>query len=86
MPDGVGPLPPRGGPAKPRLGELAVPALVVTAAHDPAGFREIGPLVARDAPDARHVELDSDHYVTLREPELLAGVLVEFLAAAAPQE
>jgi pimeloyl-ACP methyl ester carboxylesterase len=86
MPDGVGPLPARGGPAKPRLGELAVPALVVTAAHDPAGFREIGPLVARDAPDARHVELDSDHYLTLREPELVGRVLVEFISAAAPQE
>jgi pimeloyl-ACP methyl ester carboxylesterase len=86
LPDGVEPLEPPGAPAKERLGELAVPTLVVTAAHDPAGFREIGPLVAGAAPDARHVELDSDHYVTLREPELLAGVLLEFLGAAAPQE
>jgi 3-oxoadipate enol-lactonase len=86
MPEGVGPLPARGGDAKPRLGELAVPTLVVTASHDPDGFREIGPLVAAEAPDARHVEVDSDHYLTLREPELLAGVLVDFLAAAAPQD
>jgi 3-oxoadipate enol-lactonase len=86
LPDGLEPREPEGPPAKERLGELAVPTLVVTAAHDPAGFREIGPLVAREAPDARHVELDSDHYVTLREPELLARVLLEFLAAAAPQE
>ncbi|HUJ56696.1 MAG TPA: alpha/beta hydrolase [Gaiellaceae bacterium] len=69
-----------------RLAELAVPALIVTASHDPAGFREIGPLVAREAPDARHVELDSDHYLTLREPELVSRVLLEFLASAAPQE
>jgi 3-oxoadipate enol-lactonase len=86
LPEGLEPISPEGAPAKERLGELAVPTLVVTASHDPAGFREIGPIVARDAPDARHVELDSDHYLTLREPELLAGVLVEFLAAAAPQE
>jgi 3-oxoadipate enol-lactonase len=86
LPDGVGPLAPAGPPAKERLGELAVPTLVVTAAHDPAGFREIGPLVAQAAPGASHVELDSDHYVTLREPELLSRVLLEFLAAAAPQE
>jgi len=86
LPDGVEPLAPAGPPAKERLGELAVPALVVTSAHDPAGFREIGPLVARAAPDARHVELDSDHFVTLREPELLSRVLLDFLAAAAPQE
>jgi 3-oxoadipate enol-lactonase len=86
-PDGVEPVEPAGAPAKERLGELALPALVVTVAHDPPGFREIGPLIAQEAPDARHVELDSDHYVTLRDPELLSRVLVGFLAeAAAPQE
>jgi pimeloyl-ACP methyl ester carboxylesterase len=86
LPAGVEPREPAGEPAKDRLAELAVPALIVTARHDPPGFREIGPLVAREAPDARHVELDSDHYVTLREPELLSGVLLEFLAAATPQK
>ena len=55
----------------------------MTAAHDPPGFREIGPLVARAAPDARHVELDSDHYVTLREPELVARTLLDFLSETA---
>ncbi len=86
LPDGVEPLAPAGGPAKERLRELVVPTLVVTAAHDPVGFRQIGPLVADEAPDARHVELDSDHYVTLREPELLSRVLLHFLTAAAPQQ
>jgi pimeloyl-ACP methyl ester carboxylesterase len=86
LPDGLEPVSPDGPPARERLGGLAVPTLIVTASHDPAGMREIGPLVAREAPDARHVELDSDHYLTLREPELLSGVLLEFLAAAAPQE
>ncbi|HET8556524.1 MAG TPA: alpha/beta hydrolase [Gaiellaceae bacterium] len=86
LPEGVEPLEPPGAPAKERLGELRVPTLVVTASHDPAGMREIGPLVEREAPTARHLELDSDHYLTLREPELLSGVLLEFLTAAAPQE
>jgi pimeloyl-ACP methyl ester carboxylesterase len=86
LPDGVEPLEPAGAPASERLGELAVPTLIVTASHDPAGMREIGPLVEREAPTARHLELDSDHYLTLREPELLSGVLLEFLTAAAPQE
>jgi pimeloyl-ACP methyl ester carboxylesterase len=86
LPDGVEPIAPAGAPAKERLGELAVPALVVTTTHDPPGFQEIGPLVAHAAQDARHVELDSDHYVTLREPELLSRVLLDFLVAAAPQE
>ncbi len=82
LPEGVEPLDPAGPPAKERLGELAVPTLVVTVSHDPEGFREIGPLIASAAPNARHVELDSDHYVTLREPELVAATLVEFLASA----
>jgi 3-oxoadipate enol-lactonase len=86
LPDGVAPREPDGAPANERLGGLAVPTLVVTAEHDPPGFREIGPLVARTAPHARHVELDSDHYVTLREPELLSRTLLDFLTAAAPQE
>jgi 3-oxoadipate enol-lactonase len=79
LPDGVEPLAPAGAPANERLRELAVPTLVVTAKHDPQGFREIGPLVARTAPEARHVELDSDHFVTLREPELVARTLLDFL-------
>jgi pimeloyl-ACP methyl ester carboxylesterase len=86
LPDDLEPIAPTGPPAKERLGELAVPTLIVTAAHDPAGMREIGPLVEREAPDARHLELDSDHYVTLREPELLSRALLEFLTAAAPEK
>jgi hypothetical protein len=86
LPEGVEPVGSGGAPAKERLHELAVPTLVVTAKHDPPGFQEIGPLVTDAAPDARHVELDSDHYLTLREPELLSRVLLDFLAAAAPQE
>lgn len=79
LPDGVAPLPVPGAPAKERLGELAVPVLVVTASHDPDGMREVGPLVAAGAPNARHVELDSDHYLTLREPELVARTVGDFL-------
>lgn len=86
LPDGVEPLEPAGAPAKERLGELAVPTLVVTAKHDPPGFREIGPLVAEAAPDARHVELDSDHYMPLREPELVARTLLAFLSEMAPEQ
>ena len=37
-------------------------------------------------PPARHVELDSDHYVTLREPELLARTLLDLLVPAAPPQ
>ena len=78
LPAGVEPREPGGAPARERLAELAVPTLVVTARHDPPGFREIGPLVAREAPNARHVELDSDHYLTLREPGLVASAILDF--------
>ena len=81
LPEGIEPIPPAGPPAKERLGELAVPTLVLTVSHDPDGFREIGPLVAAGAPNARHVELDSDHFVTLREPELVAQTLLDFLTS-----
>ena len=80
LPEFVTPRWPEGPPAAERLGELSVPTLVVTVSQDPEGFREIGPLIASEAPNARHVELDSDHYVTLREPELVAATLLEFLA------
>ena len=33
---------------------------------------------------ARLAELDSDHYLTLREAEQVSGLLLDFLAAAAP--
>jgi len=78
-PEGVYPLAPAGGAARPRLADLAMPTLVVTVVHDPEDFRAIGPLVAAEAPNARHVELDSDHYVTLREPELVARTIGGFL-------
>ena len=79
LPPGVEVIPPA-QPAAERLADLAVPALVVTVTHDPPRMREVGPLVAREAPNARHVELDSDHYVTLRAPEAVARVLLDFLA------
>jgi len=79
-PDGVYPLAPAGGDARSRLEELAVPSLVVTVTHDPEDFRAIGPLIASEAVNARHVELESDHYVTLREPQLVAQTMLGFLA------
>jgi pimeloyl-ACP methyl ester carboxylesterase len=81
LPPGVEPRPPA-APALPRLAEISVPTLVLTAAHDPKGMRDLGPLVERETPNARHVEVDSDHYLTLREPELVTRLLVDFLSEA----
>jgi 3-oxoadipate enol-lactonase len=77
VPDGMDLL--RPDPIHDRLGELAVPTL---ATHDPPEFRAAGAHVARQAPGARLVEVDSDHYLTLREPELLTRLLEEFLVSA----
>ncbi len=79
LPPGLEPRVPYDGDPKARLPELETPALFVTLALDPPGFRAVGPIVADTAPNARHVELDSDHYVTLREPELVARTLLDFL-------
>jgi 3-oxoadipate enol-lactonase len=79
LPPGIGPMPPPVA-AREKLAEMTVPTLVLTVSRDPAGQREAGLLLAREAPNARHVELDSDHYVTLREPELVAQTLLGFLS------
>jgi pimeloyl-ACP methyl ester carboxylesterase len=56
---------------------IAAPIYVVTARHDPEVFRAM----AERLPAVRRAELDSDHYLTLREPDVVAGLIREFLAA-----
>ncbi|HWX09584.1 MAG TPA: alpha/beta hydrolase [Gaiellaceae bacterium] len=73
-------------PAHERLDEIGVPTLVILAAHDPEEFRGVGRTVAHRLPGARLVEVDSDHYLTLREVEQVDELLLEFLTTAAPKE
>jgi len=80
VPEGARQLPQP--PAQDRLGEITAPTLVIVAKHDPPDLRERGELVARLVPGARRVEVDSDHYLTLREPEQVSALLGEFLSAA----
>jgi len=80
LPAGARPLP----RAEPRLEEISAPTLVVIAAEDPAFLREHGETVARRVPGARRVVVASDHYLTLRRPEQVGELLLEFLGAAAP--
>jgi 3-oxoadipate enol-lactonase len=82
LPEGARPRP--RPDAHERLGEVAVPTLVVVAQHDPPDLRSLGETVARRVPGARLVEIDSDHYLTLREPQQVVELLREFLGAAAP--
>ena len=55
---------------------IAAPIYVITARHDPAVFRAM----AEELPAVRRVDVDSDHYLTLREPDVIAGLIREFLA------
>jgi pimeloyl-ACP methyl ester carboxylesterase len=79
LPEGAAPTP--RPPAHERLHELSIPTLVIVATHDPQELRDHGSTVARSVPGARLVELESDHYVTLREPDRIAGLLADFLNA-----
>jgi pimeloyl-ACP methyl ester carboxylesterase len=54
---------------------IAAPIYVVTARHDPEVFRAM----AEGLPAVRRVDIDSDHYLTLREPDVVAAHIREFL-------
>jgi pimeloyl-ACP methyl ester carboxylesterase len=56
---------------------IAPPIFVITARHDPAVFRAL----SERLPAVRRVEVDSDHYLTLREPDRVAGLIREFLGS-----
>ncbi|HET8529199.1 MAG TPA: alpha/beta fold hydrolase [Gaiellaceae bacterium] len=61
---------------------LQLPVLVLVAKHDPVPQQEVGRTLAREAPNAELIEIDSDHYLTLREPEKVADHIRRFLSAS----
>jgi 3-oxoadipate enol-lactonase len=67
-------------PPRVELEELRVPTLVLTAKHDPPSLQNSGREAARRIRGARHIEIDSDHYLTLREPELVTRLLRDFFS------
>jgi 3-oxoadipate enol-lactonase len=67
-------------PSVDRLGEIAVPTLVVTGGRDLPALDEVGDLLAREIPGAgRAVIQEADHMVQWRAPEELASLVREFL-------
>ncbi len=76
---------PEGARPQPRpdadLGRLGTPTLAIIAKHDPPGLQD----AARLLPNAQLVEVDSDHYLTLRKPDLVTRLLKEFLQDRRPQ-
>ena len=82
VPDGATPGPRT--PAHDRLEQVAVPTLVIVPTHDPPAQRKVGAAVARRVPGAQLVEIDSDHYLTLREPDSVTAAIESFLTASSP--
>jgi pimeloyl-ACP methyl ester carboxylesterase len=80
VPDGATPRRPE--PANDRLEEVSVPTLVIVPTHDPPEQREVGAQVARRINGAQLVEVDSDHYLTVRETALVTKLLEKFLITA----
>jgi 3-oxoadipate enol-lactonase len=67
-------------PSAGRLGEIAVPTLVVTGGRDVTPINELGELLAREIPGARYAVIEeADHMVQWRAPQELAHLVLDFL-------
>jgi 3-oxoadipate enol-lactonase len=72
-------------PAAHRLGEVAIPTLVLIAEHDPAYMRRLGDLIARGIPGARKATIEgADHVVNVRQPARFDETVLAFLAEVRP--
>jgi 3-oxoadipate enol-lactonase len=67
-------------PAAGRLGEIAVPTLVVAGAHDQPDFRRIAGLVAAGIPGAESAELATGHLPGIERPDDFNRLVLAFLA------
>jgi len=69
--------------AEPRLGEIAVPTLIVLGDRDVPEITDIGQRYQRGIPGARLVTVSpADHLLPLRVPEQLNPLLLEHLRSA----
>lgn len=70
--------------ATPGLASLAgIPALVVSAEHDPIAPPEYGSELARRIPGARYIEIsDASHGVTIQRPDEINALLLTHLRSA----
>ncbi len=66
-----------------RLGEIAVPTLIVLGDRDEHTITDIGDIYAAAIPNAkRHMLADADHLLPMRVPEQLHALLLEHLEAS----
>jgi 3-oxoadipate enol-lactonase len=67
-------------PSADRLGEIAVPTLVITASRDVPEINELGEFLAGEIRGAQRAVIDeADHMVQWRAPDELARLVLEFL-------
>lgn len=73
----------RGYGASARLGEIRVPTVVASAAHDPIAPPRVGRALADGIPGARYAEFpDASHGLPITHAERVNELLLEHLAAA----
>lgn len=71
---------PPGPPEAERLGEIAVPTLVIIGEHDLPDFQEISDLLAQKIPGARKaVVAGAGHIAPMEQPERFLEILLPFL-------
>ena len=67
-------------PVAGRLGHIAAPTLVVTGRRDVPGINDVGEILGREIPGARHAVIDeADHMIPWRTPEELSHLIIDFL-------
>ena len=72
--------PPLDPPASQRLGEIAVPTLVVVGNNDVVDIQKVADVLAKEIPGARKVTMpDTAHLPPLERPEEFNRILLDFL-------
>jgi pimeloyl-ACP methyl ester carboxylesterase len=75
LPEAISSAPPAGE----RLENVRVPTLVVIGTRDVPRMLELADELVSRIPNARRAELESDHYLPMREPQAFARCVREFL-------
>lgn len=70
-------------PASSRLGELALPTLVVACAYDQPAFRALAERLPMEIPNAAGALLETAHLPSVERPDELNRLVLDFLGTAA---
>jgi 3-oxoadipate enol-lactonase len=68
-------------PVADRVRDISAPTLVITASRDVPAINDVGALLAREIPGARHAVIEeADHMIPWRTPEELSHLILDFLS------